>query len=111
MLRTKLTNENNLYKPTPENLRGTPGNQLLVAQRKQNTIHETSEPFEPQMDADEYRLTVDLYLFEFVFICGCCRRLHDEAYTLTKFFVERQAGGVEGDGARGRLRLVVKRVL
>ncbi len=33
LMRTKFINENNLYKPTPENLRGTTGIQLLVVQR------------------------------------------------------------------------------
>ena len=70
-MRTKFINENNLYKPTPENLRGTTKFQLLVV----------------QMDADEHRLNVDLYLGEFVFICGFCRRLRYEAYTLREFFV------------------------
>ena len=38
-MRTKFINENNLYKPTPENLRGTTRIQLLVVQISQiNTL-------------------------------------------------------------------------
>ena len=31
------------------------------------------------MDADEHRLIVDVYLCEFVFICGCLRRFRSDA--------------------------------
>ena len=34
------------------------------------------------MDTDEHRLTVDFYLCEFVFICGCLRRFRSEASTV-----------------------------
>ena len=43
LVSTKFMHENNFYKMPPENLRGTAGIQLLVVQKKQNTIHEMSD--------------------------------------------------------------------
>ena len=38
---------------------------------------------EPQMDTDEHRLTVDFYLGQFVFICGCFCTFRYKAFVHT----------------------------
>jgi hypothetical protein len=37
------------------------------------------EQLKPQIDTDEHRFTVDFYLCEFVFICGCLPKFRSEA--------------------------------